>query len=409
MDRNLLHLPAEVLHDILVRLPITGPTVRSVGMTCRHLHGLVLGNMKFPRQHLAHQLQALTQSASIRSSESTSNLPEAPLSAEPTQQTQHQAEGEPTQQPKQPSPPPDPIWQYLETCHLITKQWQQLPINYLSVLFARMIAADYSDEQLQDDPLTPYVCDAQLRRIMDPMRWLLPEPRALALVESLLEHAHMLNLNMDTHGGCLLRWYCIYGQATVVNRLLLVKGVDPMERKGCAIGHAAELGHMDVLQLLLKDGRVDPDVDEGYTLRMGVEGGNVQVVRMLLEYGVDPSLKESIAFCLACARGHTEIVRLLLADARTNAAAVENYGIAISCEKGFLPIVEMLMARPEVDLTVENGYPIRVASSYGFNRIVAKLLGDARVVEHYRENWDFMRQHNVGHMSVTRVWRKMNL
>ena len=80
---------------------------------------------------------------------------------------------------------------------------------------------------------------------------------------------------------------------------------------------ASENGHIDVVRLLLADGRVNPAASDNYAIRLASENGRTDVVRLLLADGrVDPAAKDNYAIREASCYGHVDVVRLLLADVR---------------------------------------------------------------------------------------------
>ncbi len=63
----------------------------------------------------------------------------------------------------------------------------------------------------------------------------------------------------------------------------------------------------------------------------------------------DPSVRGNEALVTAVDLGHTEIVRLLLEGGRVDPSARKNECIRIACKKGHHNIVRLLLACPQVD------------------------------------------------------------
>ena len=65
---------------------------------------------------------------------------------------------------------------------------------------------------------------------------------------------------------------------------------------------------------------------------------------------VQDSSTQSLSELFQCAaeNGHTEVVRLLLADSRVNPAARDNWPIEVASENGYRKIVRLLLADPRV-------------------------------------------------------------
>ena len=102
--------------------------------------------------------------------------------------------------------------------------------------------------------------------------------------------------------------------------LLLSRGADPhiVAKKGeTAIAHAADIGDLEGVELMLKRG-VDVNVPDyrGYTplmLAAHNDRGQQQIVTLLLQHGADPRAtgENETALSLAAKRGETELTRLL--------------------------------------------------------------------------------------------------
>lgn len=77
-----------------------------------------------------------------------------------------------------------------------------------------------------------------------------------------------------------------------------------------------------MVELLLAHPRVDPSAQSDEAIRRATEGGFVQTVRLLLTDGrVDPS-SNNLVF-VSAARGHAEIVELLLSHPPNASAQID--------------------------------------------------------------------------------------
>jgi len=140
------------------------------------------------------------------------------------------------------------------------------------------------------------------------------------------------------------------GHTNVVKLLLQDKRVDPSANKDYSIRKASKNGHADVVRLLLKDGRVDPSAREDYSIGKASENGHADVVKLLLEDGrVDPSRTANYAILVASENGHVEVVKLLLKDPNVNPSAQVNYAIRAAAKNGHLEVVELLLKDPRVN------------------------------------------------------------
>ena len=72
--------------------------------------------------------------------------------------------------------------------------------------------------------------------------------------------------------------------------------------------------------------------------------------------------------------GHSEIVKLLLANDKVDPSAKNNWAIKSASQNGHLEIVKLLLANDKVDPSADNNYAIRFASKNGHYEIVNLLL-----------------------------------
>jgi ankyrin repeat protein len=85
--------------------------------------------------------------------------------------------------------------------------------------------------------------------------------------------------------------------------------VDPSSNYSSAIEHAVANGFVEIVKMLLKDGRSDITALEIAFTRAAVNG-HAQVVQLLLSSSpVDPSVENNYAIGMASANGHIEVVR----------------------------------------------------------------------------------------------------
>ncbi len=146
---------------------------------------------------------------------------------------------------------------------------------------------------------------------------------------------------------------------------------------------AAEVGHTDVVRLLLEKGaRVDlPELDGRTALLEASSRGHYEIVESLLKFGanVNPVDLEGLTpLILASNSGYADIVKLLLASG-ANVDAAERQGrtaLIQSAQNGELDIVEMLLEYHAGVNKVDkrNITSLTVASEQGFTDVVRLLL-----------------------------------
>ena len=129
-----------------------------------------------------------------------------------------------------------------------------------------------------------------------------------------------------------------------------------------------------LVHLLLANPRIDPNNED--FLKKAIEQGQTEIVRMLL-----PRVVLSVhnnALVVASVNGHTEIVRILLADPRVDPAYGGNYAFENACARGHIDVVRLLL--PRINPAADYNCAIELASSNGQVNVVRLLLADPRVI-----------------------------
>lgn len=105
--------------------------------------------------------------------------------------------------------------------------------------------------------------------------------------------------------------------------ILIDAGFDPSTDNNICIDHAINRGYFRMVWILLKDIRVNPcNVRNNMFTCTARNVGHVEVVRLLLNDGrLDPSINNNKALIDACNGEQVEYVRLLLEDPRVDPKA----------------------------------------------------------------------------------------
>ena len=152
---------------------------------------------------------------------------------------------------------------------------------------------------------------------------------------------------------------------------------------------ASSYGHLEIVKSLLnrsKELSIDPSFDKNSAIRSASEKGHSEVVKLLLaDPRVDPSDKHNDAIRSASEKGHSEVVKLLLADPRVDPSADKNSAIRSASQNNEYEIVKLLLADPRVDPSDEDNRAIKSASLRRNIRIVHLLLTDSRVQSKQKE------------------------
>ena len=124
---------------------------------------------------------------------------------------------------------------------------------------------------------------------------------------------------------------------------LIRKGANVRTSNNLAIRWASAKGHVEVVKILLSDKRVDPTADDNYAFQWASEYGQVEVVKILLsDKRVDPTAGNNLAIRVASANGHVEVVKILLSDKRVVPSADDNAAIRWASANGHVEVVKIL-------------------------------------------------------------------
>eukprot|EP01126_Amoeba_proteus_P017547 TRINITY_DN1851_c0_g1_i11.p1 TRINITY_DN1851_c0_g1~~TRINITY_DN1851_c0_g1_i11.p1 ORF type:complete len:309 (+),score=56.66 TRINITY_DN1851_c0_g1_i11:643-1569(+) len=138
---------------------------------------------------------------------------------------------------------------------------------------------------------------------------------------------------------------------------VLLNYVNPFEvKKSKPIRVAAHRGHLDLVKLLLDDGRVDVTEKDNYAFLIACEQGYESVVSLFLSHPysrdkIDPSCLDNHAIRKAAELGRGPVVRLLLECPHVDPGAQDQYAYRHARGK-YWGIEEMLKAHPKVDVNI---------------------------------------------------------
>jgi ankyrin repeat protein len=186
-----------------------------------------------------------------------------------------------------------------------------------------------------------------------------------------------MSLNFETF--C---YYAAHGRLALVHRMLMLDCDDLCGDGNLneALVRAAENGHVDVVDCLLRHAMFDPSADVNYAVRRAAENGHVAVVeRLLQDKRVDPSADDNYAVGDAASSGHLAVVERLLQDERVDPSAADNYAVRLAALNGHLAVVERLLQDARVDPSADDNYAVSWAAREGHLAVVDRLLEDDRV------------------------------
>jgi ankyrin repeat protein len=147
---------------------------------------------------------------------------------------------------------------------------------------------------------------------------------------------------------------------------------------------AVESDSLDMLELLLLDGRVDPREDNSHCLVEAVRKHDDGMVALLLDDGrADPTTHQHGILNLYIS---TEIMKLLIADGRCQ---FNTYGMApvlMAIQNRNVALLELLLQHPNIDVRDYEHECLEAASGQGHVRIMELLLKKGKLDPHIGES-----------------------
>ncbi|PRP78651.1 ankyrin repeat domain-containing protein 50-like [Planoprotostelium fungivorum] len=170
----------------------------------------------------------------------------------------------------------------------------------------------------------------------------------------------------------------IYDHSGTVRVLLSDPRLDPSAKDNYAIRAAASMGYSETVRLLLSDSRVDPSSFGNYAIKQAASKGYSQTVSLLLSHPcVDPSADDNYGIRFAAGMVHSETVRLLLSDPRVDPSAEYDEAITRATEGGYMETVRLLLADERVDPSRHS--LVLASAARGHTDVVELLLSHPRV------------------------------
>mmetsp|Transcript_18214 Transcript_18214/g.29609 ORF Transcript_18214/g.29609 Transcript_18214/m.29609 type:complete len:647 (-) Transcript_18214:543-2483(-) len=200
------------------------------------------------------------------------------------------------------------------------------------------------------------------------------------------------------------RLACKNGNLQVVKMLLNDGRVYPWSKESLCFRIAAVRSNLAVLRVLLEDNRVDPAACHNEAIRVAAKSGNDDIVKcLLLDRRVDPRSSESYALRWACRNGHVSCVRLLLDDNRSDPSAMEGYSLTWASKNGHIEVVRTLLKQPGVDPAADDSDCLRLAVQYGHLEVVQVLISDGRARPGANASWSIRVAAERGRRKVFRA------
>ncbi|KAJ3287609.1 hypothetical protein HDU79_005560 [Rhizoclosmatium sp. JEL0117] len=267
-------------------------------------------------------------------------------------------------------------WQYqLSQCG--TRIWDFLRSNDLELDGWVALPINYKVQLYQRLLLTDKYMGRNIEETREYESWVTRFPLSSTLSYILTKALLQQSYDASSRKNRLFRWCCRRNHIASA-KYLLETGIDPSVPQNEGIRIASEYGNSEIVALLMQDARVDPSYESNDALSKAVKNNHIEVVRLLLtDLRVNPSEKRSNAIALAAAFGHWNILSLLFNDSRVNAPRAMAHAFSYAASEGCLDVVEHLIELNGVNL--EDPNILMYPCLRGHSAIVAALLATNRV------------------------------
>jgi len=186
----------------------------------------------------------------------------------------------------------------------------------------------------------------------------------------------LARLDPSSNNNFALLTACVRGNATAVARLLQDPKVNPAAMRSNSIKLAAERGHLDVLDVLLLDGRADPtDPGDDGAIMLAIKNKQGNAAIRLLQ---DPRVSSNaavitLALNYAIGKGLVNVTNYILSNNIPHILNMDRlFGLVAA--KGDDNAVHTLLSLPGTNPTYRNNSAIRDAYKYKHLKVVAELL-----------------------------------
>ncbi|KAI9350726.1 ankyrin repeat-containing domain protein [Obelidium mucronatum] len=295
------------------------------------------------------------------------------------------------------------VWAFLDSLGIKCENWASFPLNYQAAIYGEILNAD------DWSGIRGWSGSDMTRNLMWYKRWRLEPTRALRVMSALLADHYKFNPSIQKNRA--LRWAARSGHLEVVRLLISDGRCDPTDDDNYACQCAAESGEMEILELLLNipaqesfAGTVDPSANDGYAIKLASRHGHALVVeRLLQDPRIDPSVNLNEALRNASENGHAPVVHLLLQHDKVDPGVLGNRPLKDAARLGHSEVVNLLLQDARVNPALGPRTPLFFACSAGHAAIVKRLLEDGRISPGERHNEALWKAAENGHDEVVTI------
>ncbi|KAI8608902.1 hypothetical protein BC830DRAFT_1153356 [Chytriomyces sp. MP71] len=241
------------------------------------------------------------------------------------------------------------LWDFLEAEGVMHDAWERLSLTYRVVVYAEMMCAPDApvqtteDENGQEEEERPKGSSSMWFE-----RWPLSEKGAMQVVEGLMG---LDGFDVGSMQNRLVQFMCGLGYLNVVQRLLEDPGVNVGDRDSLAFKYASWSMNTHLITLLMQDPKVDVAAEDCMCLDYAIRSGHTETVELLLS---DPRIvAESFDLQLAAQLGHCNLVSLLLRCERVDASDDDFFALRLAHTNRHQHVVSLLLTQLSADGSAE--------------------------------------------------------
>ncbi|KAI9334925.1 ankyrin repeat-containing domain protein [Obelidium mucronatum] len=200
------------------------------------------------------------------------------------------------------------------------------------------------------------------------------------VIQCMMEDPRIRRLEKESNEACCSALCEDNPIWAIVQYFVGLDGFDPSVRDSAILSATCSSGNMNLFYTFFQDPRVDPAACSD-CIRSAAVNGRVEMLQVLLDDGradpAHPDNEDSLSY--ASSQGFFEVVDLLLRDGRMDPSGNENAPVIGAVENGSLELVRLLLADPRVDPSGNGNEAIHIAVVSGKLELVNELLLDERV------------------------------
>lgn len=160
----------------------------------------------------------------------------------------------------------------------------------------------------------------------------------------------------------------------------------------------------DMVKRMNEDNFIE-DLKHEMALMLEIEKSEVDIemINKIIKSGNLPTERDLIS---AAAFGHVELVKLFIEKYKIDPTAFDNQAIRIAANNNNIEVVEYLLGFEEVDPNTKDGKAIKISAEKGHIKIVKLLLQDDRVDPSVESNYPIQMASFYGHVSIVNMLLK---